>query len=162
MIVSFDLDGVLFVDPNLCDTEPLLPGPLNRLYPDRLRKGTVKLIHDLQNKGFAVWIYTSSFRPELYLRAFFRHYQISFDRIINGERHNQDIQSGSTVQLPYKLPNRYHISLHIDDEEYVVKTGRIYGFNVLQISGPDPHWAEKVIEEAERIRDIEKAREGKQ
>lgn len=160
MIISFDLDGVLFVDPKAFETEPPLHFPLDRFYPDRLRKGAVDLIHDLQACGFEVWVYTSSFRSEFYIRALFWHYRISFDGIINGDRHNQEVQANSSVQLPSKMPTRYHISLHVDDEAYVVKTGQTYGFNVLLISGPDPLWAEKVIAEAERIRENEKRLEG--
>ncbi len=155
MIISFDLDGVLFVGANTFETELPLRYPLTRIYPDRLRKGTVYLINELKSRGFDVWVYTSSYRSELYIRTLFMHYRITFDQIINAVRHNQDIQENSKLLLPSKLPNRYHISLHIDDEEYVVKTGQIYGFNVLRISDPDPLWAEKIIEEAERIRENE-------
>ena len=156
MIISFDLDGVLFLNPDTIETEPPLRRPLDRFYPDRLRKGTVKLIHDLQARGFIVWIYTSSYRREFYLRRLFRHYRVKFSRIVNADRHNREVQEHSKVKLPSKLPTWYHISLHIDDEEYVVKEGKSYGFRVLQISGPDPLWAEKVLAEAERVRENEK------
>ena len=155
MKISFDLDGVLFVDPNKYETEPPLPSPLNLMYPDRLRKGTVQLIHDLQNQGFEVLVYTSSYRSELYIRALFWHYQIKFDEIINADKHNKEIQTRSTVQLPSKMPAQYQISLHIDDDEIVVENGRAYGFRVLSINEPDPAWAEKVLKEAHRVREIE-------
>lgn len=155
MKISFDLDGVLFVDPNNYETEPPLPSPLNLMYPDRLRKGTVQLIHDLQNQGFEVLVYTSSYRSELYIRALFWHYQIKFDEIINADKHNKEIQSRSTVQLPSKMPAQYQISLHIDDDGIVVNSGRAYGFRVLCINEPDPEWAEKILKEANRIREIE-------
>lgn len=153
--ISFDLDGVLFVDPNKYETEPPLPSPLNLIYPNRLRKGTVQLIHELQNQGFEVLVYTSSYRSELYIRALFLHYRISFDQIINADKHNEEIQSKSNVQLPSKMPSQYRISLHIDDEEIVVKNGKAYGFRVLRINEPDPEWAEKILKEANRIRRIE-------
>ncbi len=156
MIISFDLDGVLFVNPETIETEPPLHKPLDRFYPDRLRKGTVKLIHELQARGFKVWIYTSSYRREFYLRRLFLHYRVKFNRIVNADKHNREVQAYSKVQLPSKLPTRYHISLHIDDEEYVVNTGKTYGFRVLQICGPDPLWTEKVLAEAERVRENEK------
>ena len=86
MRISFDLDEVLFVDPNRYETEKALRFPLNRLFPERLRKGTVDLIHELQRQGFEVWVYTSSFRTETYIRALFRNYGIRFDQIVNGYR----------------------------------------------------------------------------
>ncbi len=40
MKISFDLDDVLFVDPKEMETEPPLRFPFNRIYKERLRKGT--------------------------------------------------------------------------------------------------------------------------
>ena len=66
MRISFDLDDVLFVSPKTYETEPAPRFPYDRLFPERLRKGTPELIHTLQERGFEVWIYTSSFRSERY------------------------------------------------------------------------------------------------
>ena len=44
MRISFDLDEVLFVDPNYYETEKALSFPLDRIFRERLRKGTVWLI----------------------------------------------------------------------------------------------------------------------
>lgn len=153
--ISFDLDGVLFVDPAVIETEPPLPGLLNRMYPDRLRKGTVRLIRRLQKERFSVWIYTSSYRSELYIKALFWHYRIRFSRIVNGYRHDKEVQRNRKDPLPSKMPNFYQISLHIDDEEIVIQNGRRYGFNVLRVSEQDPQWVEKIVKEAKRIREAE-------
>ena len=155
MIISFDLDGVLFVDPNKCEIEPPLHHPFDRLYPDRLRKGTVDLIHRLKEQKIKVWVYTSSFRRERYIRWLFRHYHVKFDRIINGTRHEREVQRDKKQRLPSKMPGYYRISLHIDDEDTVVQNGKDYGFRVFQVSGPDPLWAEKVFPEAKKIQDLE-------
>ena len=56
MKVSFDLDEVLFVSPDYMETEPELRFPLNRMFPERLRKGTVFLINELQKRGFECWV----------------------------------------------------------------------------------------------------------
>ncbi len=157
MIISFDLDGVLFVDPVICETEPPLTFPLNRIYPDRLRKGTPDLIRRLKEQKFEVWVYTSSYRREEYIKRIFWHYRIKFDKIINGTRHDREVQRDKKFRLPSKMPNYYQISLHIDDEDSVVKNGKEYGFHVFRVSGPDPFWAEKVFQEASRLRDIEKS-----
>ena len=133
MIISFDLDGVLFVDPKICETEPPLIYPLSRLYPDRLRKGTVDLIHRLKEMKFQVWVYTSSYRRERYIKGIFWHYHVKFDRIINAARHERD------------------------DEEVVARNGKDYGFSVLLVSGPDPLWAERILAEANRLRDIQRS-----
>jgi hypothetical protein len=56
MLVSFDLDEVLFVSPDTHKTEPSLPFPFRRIYKERLRLGTPDLINHLQEMGYEVWI----------------------------------------------------------------------------------------------------------
>ena len=151
MIISFDLDGVLFVDPQEVKTEPPLNPVLMRFFPDHLREGTVRLINRLRKDDYAVWVYTSSYRSEFYIRMLFRLYRVKFDHIVNGFRHDREVQRNKKERLPAKLPNFYHIPLHIDDEESVLRHGKEYGFHVLQISGPDPQWTEKILNEAGRL-----------
>lgn len=155
MRISFDLDDVLFVSPEKYETEPPLRFPLNRLFPERLRKGTPELIHKLQQEGFEVWVYTSSFRTETYIRALFRHYGIHFDQIVNGTRHRDEVQRNRDQILPQKMPSFYRISLHIDDDESIHQNGIQYGFKTLCIYKPDEHWVEKVLHEARRVRSLE-------
>ena len=151
--VSFDLDETLFVDPSNHKTEPPLRGPIARIYQERLRLGTVELVRRLQQEGFEVWIYTSSFRSERYINGLFRHYGIRFDGIVNGERHQREIQANSRDPVPTKLPNRYRITLHVDDEAIVATYGRTFGFQVYQLDAQDDEWAEKILARVRAIRD---------
>ncbi len=155
MRISFDLDEVLFVSPDYYEVEEGLPFPLNRIFTERLRKGTVDLIHRLQADGFEVWVYTSSFRSRAYIASLFRNYGVHFDDIVTGDRHQREVQSKTTEPLPQKMPSFYHISLHVDDEEAVIENGKKYGFRVYKLYEPDPMWADKIINEANRIRKIE-------
>ncbi len=155
MRFSFDLDEVLFVSPATHKTEPPLHFPFSRIYRERLRLGTPELIRSLQDLGYEVWVYTSSFRTERYIRNLFRHYGIRFDGIVNGTRHLAEVQRNSSAVLPQKLPNRYRISLHIDDEEVICTSAGQYGFRAYQLNADDDGWKEKVIEQANRVRRIE-------
>ena len=155
MRVSFDLDEVLFVAPDVYETEPKLRFPLDRLYPERLRKGTVELMHELQRQGFEIWVYTSSFRADVYIRTLFRLYGVHFDGIINAGRHLKEVQRDRKDPLPQKMPQFYHISLHIDDEDAIHQNGKIYGFHTLKVYEPDPDWGKKILAEANRIRALE-------
>ena len=155
MRVSFDLDEVLFVSPKTHKTEPPLPFPLNKLYRERLRLGTPDLLRTLQTQGYEVWIYTSSFRSERYIRNLFRFYGVRLDGIVNGYRHQQEVQRGRREILPQKLPNRYHISLHVDDETVICSCAGHYGFRAYQLNAEDDTWKEKILEEAARIRKME-------
>ena len=155
MRVSFDLDEVLFVSPKTHKTEPPLPFPLKNLYKERLRLGTPDLLRTLQAQGYEVWIYTSSFRSERYIRSLFRFYGVRLDGIVNGYRHQQEVQRGRREILPQKLPNRYHISLHVDDETVICSCAGHYGFRAYQLNAEDDTWKEKILEEAARIRKME-------
>ena len=155
MRVSFDLDDVLFVSPDRFETEPPPHAPFDLIFKERLRKGTVDLIHTLQNEGFEVWVYTSSFRSERYLRALFSRYRIHFDEIVNAQRHLREVQRDRPQILPQKMPGFYRISLHVDDEDVIHENGRRYGFRTICVREPDEHWAEKVLNEAIRIRNLE-------
>ena len=152
MRVSFDLDEVLLVSPKTHKTEPPLPFPLDRIFRERLRLGTPELIHALQDMGYEVWVYTSSFRSEQYIRRLFRCYGVRFDGIVNGERHLREVQRDRRETLPQKVPSHYRISLHVDDEAVIVTSGRQMGFNVYQLEADDDNWKEKVIARADEIR----------
>ena len=155
MRVSFDLDEVLFVSPETHKTEPPLAFPLRILYKERLRFGAPALLRRLQELGYEVWIYTSSFRTEKYIRRLFRCYGVRLDGIVNGERHLREVQRNNSSPLPQKLPNRYRISLHVDDESVVCSWGRQYGYETYQLNAQDDDWAEKIIRKAEEVKNVE-------
>ncbi|MBE5807915.1 MAG: HAD family hydrolase [Clostridiales bacterium] len=154
MRISFDLDEVLFVLPETHKTEPALPFPLDRMFPERLRLGTPELINTLQGMGYEVWVYTSSFRTERYIRRLFRHYGVRFDGIVNGERHLKEVQRDRKTTLPQKMPHVYKIALHIDDETVICSLGRQYGFRTYHLDAQDDDWKEKIIARAEEIRKV--------
>lgn len=152
MRVSFDLDEVLFVSPKTHKTEKELQFPLNKIFKERLRLGTPELIHRLQEEGFEVWVYTSSFRSEKYIKSLFRSYGVKFDSIVNGHRHMAEVQSNRRDTLPSKLPSKYRISLHIDDETIMYTCGKEYGFNVFQLNAQDDDWQKKIIDKVYEIK----------
>lgn len=158
MRVSFDLDEVLFVSPKTHKTEPPLRFPFNRLFRERLRLGTPKLINDLQSMGCEVWVYTSSFRSEQYIRRLFRFYGVRFDGIVNAQRHLREVQGTRKTILPQKLPSHYQISLHVDDESVICSWGREYGFQTYQLDAQDDDWAEKILRRVVLIGEAEQRR----
>ncbi len=152
MRVSFDLDEVLFVSPETHKTEPPLKFPFRLFYRERLRLGTPELIRTLQEMGYEVWVYTSSFRSEKYIAGLFRHYGVTFDGIVNADRHLKEVQRDRKTALPQKVPSWYRISLHIDDEAVICSMGPQYGFRTYQLDAQDDDWKEKIIARAEEIR----------
>lgn len=153
MRVSFDLDEVLFVNPETHKTEPRLPFPFYLVFRERVRFGTARLIPRLQDLGFDVWIYTSSYRSERYIRTLFRLYGVHLDDIVNAQRHEREVQAGRRETLPQKMPSRYRITLHIDDEAVIMTAGQAYGFEVFQLNAQDDDWEQKIID---RLLEIQK------
>lgn len=151
MRISFDLDDTLFVDPEKFATEAQLRFPLNKLYKERLRLGTIDLFGKLSENGIEIWIYTTSFRSERYIRKLFRCYGIHLDGIVNGKRHADEVQSGKREPMPSKYPSKYKIDLHIDDDISVKQNGDTYGFRVMIVKADDPDWESKIIERIKAI-----------
>ncbi|MDC7279994.1 MULTISPECIES: HAD family hydrolase [Pseudobutyrivibrio] len=148
MRISFDLDEVLFVSPMTHKVEEPPPFPFNKIYKERLRLGTPALINELQELGFEVWVYTSSFRTESYIRHLFKLYNVRFDGIVNGQRHLKEVQRNNSTILPQKMPSKYRIAFHIDDEKIVCSNGRQYGYETYHLDAEDELWKEKILIQA--------------
>ena len=155
MRVSFDLDEVLFVSPETHKVERPLRFPFNHIYRERLRLGTPELINTLQKLGYEVWIYTSSYRTENYIRGLFRHYGVRLDGIVNAQRPLREVQGDRRTRLPQKVPSHYRISLHVDDESVICTAGREYGFRTYQLDADDDSWKDRIIQRAEEIKNME-------
>ena len=151
MTVSFDLDDTLFVDPAKIPTENPPGFPCRVMYKERLRLGTVALFQRIQGSGIRLWIYTTSYRSERYIRSFFKHYGIRLDGVVNGQRHAAQVQGTRKEALPSKYPPRYKIDLHIDDDPSVAQNGSIYGFKVYLLAGHEEDWHLKIWGEIERM-----------
>lgn len=152
MIVSFDLDDTLFVAEDNFKIEQKLKFPFCYIYKETLRKGTIELIKYLKDNNINVWVYTTSYRSERYIKGLFKCYGITFDNIINGQKHQIEVQAGKTDPMPSKYPGKYRIALHIDDDISVAQNGNVYGFKVFTVGEQDDMWVNKIIEQVEKIR----------
>ena len=63
-----------------------------------------------------------------------------------------EVQKGRSEILPQKVPTRYRISLHIDDEAVICSYGREYGFDAYQLDAQDDEWKDKIIAKAEEVK----------
>ena len=142
MKVSFDLDDTLFVDSSSVKSESSLKFPFRHVYRENLRLGTPVIMQKIIDEGIELWIYTTSFRSERYIRSYFKKYGIliNIHNIINGYRHNEEVQGKRNEILPSKYPPRFRIDLHVDDDISVKQNGDIYGFKVFLLKGNDDNW----------------------
>lgn len=152
MKISFDLDDTLFVSPEEFQVEKELKFPWNKFYKERLRYGTVALMKYIKEQNIQLWIYTTSFRSERYIRKLFRCYGIKIDEVVNGARHQREVQGNKTETMPSKYPSKYRIDLHIDDDISVAQNGKTFGFKVLIIKEEDSEWDKKIIAQIEKLK----------
>ena len=75
MIISFDLDETLFVNPEKIETENPIKFPFSLIYKERLRKGTIQLFTEIQRRNHKIIIYTTSYRTVSYIKGYFRKYK---------------------------------------------------------------------------------------
>lgn len=150
MIISFDLDETLFVNPRIAETEPPIPFPYSLIYKEHFRKGATELVNSLRQRGHSIYIYTTSFRTPGYIRGYLKRYKIKVDRIINGKMHRDLVQRDRPQIMPSKYPPHFKIDIHVDDELSVKQNGESYGFNVVLLREDDSSWTEKVLKEVKR------------
>ena len=159
MIVSFDLDDTLFVPEDKFKTEQQPRFPYQLIYRERLRLGTVELLKWIRSQKIELWIYTTSFRSQGYIRGLFKCYGIRLDQVINGERHAKEVQAGRREAMPSKYPGKYKIDLHIDDDISVAQNGRTLGFRVALVGMQEDGWTERIKGEIERVKEMKERRE---
>ena len=155
MRISFDLDDTLFVaEEDGFSLEPPLKFPWNRLFQERLRKWTLDLMRRLREADCEIWVYTTSFRSPFYIRSLFQHYGIRLDDIVNGARHEKEVQAEHKEPMPSKYPAHYRIDLHVDDDRSVYENGQYYGFRVFLIGAPDDEWVGKIMQQVRKIKAV--------
>jgi hypothetical protein len=140
MRIAFDLDGMLIPAPGSpMAVEPL--GLLARLVSrEQIRAGTPGLLAALRRRGHETWLYTTSYRSPLRLRAWFAAFGVHLDGIVN-QAHQEAIVRRVVSS---KYPPAFGIDLLIDDSEGVAQEGRRHGFAVLRVVEHDTAWCSRV------------------
>ena len=105
----------------------------------------------IRSSGINLWIYTTSFRSEKYIKRLFKCYGIQIDNIINGARHQQEVQKDKIEPMPSKYPSYYRIDLHVDDDITVAQNGKQFGFKVVLLKGNDLNWYMELWKEIVKI-----------
>lgn len=141
MRFAFDLDNTLI----RCGHDFSLEKPQRRFWAkmfgkEQLREGTKALTDACRQRGWQVWVYTTSYRSTWHIRWLFWLHGIRLDGVVNQQRHDDQAQVRCT-----KHPPSFGIDLLIDDSEGVRIEGQRHGFQVLVIVPNDAKWTEKVI-----------------
>jgi len=152
--ISFDLDDTLI----LTGKHALYETPVKKFkaifYREKLRKGTRNLCGELKSLGYEICVYTTSERSIGYIRGLFDVYGIKLSDVINQKVHKDLVQGNRKEIMPSKVPSKFGIDLHIDDDISLKQNGIQFGFRVLIISKDDNQWWLKVLTEAKRVKKI--------
>ena len=140
MRLAFDLDNTLI----RCGHAFPLATPQRRILAqllgtEQLREGTKELVEACRQRGWEVWVYTTSYRSAWRIRRLFWLHGIRLDGVVSQPRHNREARARCT-----KYPPSFGIDLLIDDSEGVRIEGERHGFRVLVVAPDDAQWAEKV------------------
>ena len=154
MRISFDLDDTLILSDKEAKYESPERSLLSRFYKEKLRMGIVKLYNELTSLGFEICVYTTSERSVGYVKRLFSIYGLKPCLIVNLKVHQEIVQGKRKEIMPSKVPSRFGIDLHVDDDNSVKQNGRQYGFNVVIVKKDDESWYEKVLDEAIRIKKL--------
>ena len=140
MRVAFDLDNTLI----RCGHDFPLARPQRRILArllsnEQLRHGIKELTDSCRQRGWEVWVYTTSYRSAYRIRRLFWLYGIRLDGVVNQQRHDREARARCT-----KHPPSFGIDLLIDDSEGVRIEGERHGFRVLVVAPEDAQWTGKV------------------
>lgn len=146
--VTLDLDEVIFrPEGSACLEEPLR-FPLRRIYPERIRMGIPALFHDLNEKGYDIWVYSASYYSTDYIRYFFRHYRVQVAGIVTGTRRKTDDarDAEKKQKLQKMMEDRYSTTVHIDNGMVLQSFRDSKEFKEFKLSAPPEGWAREVME----------------
>jgi hypothetical protein len=153
MRISFDLDDTLICYREDAPREPRPPWHRRLLAPrEPLRLGAPSLVRALSERGWEVWVYTTSYRSPASVRRWLRSYGIRVARVINQDAHDRLFRRARGDRPPSKYPGAFGIDLHVDDSDGVRLEGERHNFRVVVVAPDDDDWAEKVLAAAEATR----------
>lgn len=135
MRIAFDLDITLI----RCGHDFPLEKPQRRIWAkiltsEQLRQGIKKLTDFCCQRGWQVWVYTTSCHSVWRIRRLFWLHDICLDGVVNQQRHDREAQARST-----KHPSSFSVDLLINDPEGVGIEGERHGFCVLVVAPKDAH-----------------------
>ncbi len=119
--VAIDLDEVVFCAEGDGAAEKPLRFPLNRIYPERIRKGIPALFHYCNERNIDIWVYTSKYCSMEYIQYLFRHRNVRLAGIVTGTARRIPKKPDAVRELKKMLEAKYRSTVYID-RDLVIRT----------------------------------------
>ncbi len=144
--IAFDLDDTLIPSGRSAfATEAVLPRLARFWFREPLRAGTRDLLHRLRADNWDIWVYTTSNRSPLRLKAQFFLMGVRLGGVVNYDR-TEALRRTGRIPPVSKYPPAWNIDLLVDDSDGVRAEGARHGFAVLVVAPDDPDWVQRVLE----------------
>lgn len=152
MRISFDLDDTIICYREGVPREPALPWYWRLVAGgEPLRLGAPTLLRGLRERGWEVWVYTTSHRDPAAVRRWLWCHGVRVAGVINQHVHDAHLRRSERDRPPSKNPAAFGITLHVDDSDGVRMEGDRHGFRVVVVEPEDAGWAEKVLRAVEQL-----------
>jgi hypothetical protein len=138
--ISFDLDDCLVCYDPAVPRDRRVPFFVRPWFREPLRAGTLSLMKQLATSGCDISIFTSSYRPQRYIRWWFGWHRVRLRLVINRPVYDEAVKPDANWQRPSKYTKPFGIDLHVDDSEGVKLEGEQHGFAVLVVHPEDTGW----------------------
>ncbi len=149
--VAIDLDEVVFCAEDDPAAEKPLRFPLNRFYPERIRKGIPALFHYFNERNIDIWVYTSKYCSVEYIRYLFKHRNAALAGIVTGTARKAPKGSDTAGKLKKMLETKYRSAIHID-RDLVIRTFRDSGMSEeYPLSGSPETWAREILDACRKM-----------
>ena len=146
---ALDLDEVLFRTEG--PLERALPFPWNKLYHERLRRGTPALFHYLAKNGYDIWLYSSNYYSSDYIQNYFRKYHVKVTGVMTAIGKRAKASGDAGKNLEKLITNKYSSTVHIDNDMVLQIVRGTKDFREFPLSGEDDAWSQEVMDAIAQI-----------
>ncbi len=146
MRIAFDLDDTLVpTNHRFSVGSHKLGFPLRLLFKEELRVGAVELMQNL-SKNHEIWVYTTSLRGELYIKAWFYFWGVKLHGVVNNKIHTNRVVNSKYARFS-KAPELFGISVMVDDLAGVKIECNRQNCVAIIVHPKDNDWTIKVLSE---------------
>lgn len=150
--VSMDMDEVIFCTEGSEDVEKPLPFPWKGFVKGPVRNGIPALFHNLTQKGYDIWLYSSRYYSYDMIWKYFEKYSVKIAGIITGTGRKSKNNGKDRKQTRKLLEAHYRMTLHIDTDTILLTRAKSKEFKEYKIDKePASEWPRSVYQIIEGI-----------